>query len=363
MIRLNSLLVACVAVLLGLSLADAQTPSSVMQLRKYKSGSMTLYYHLFKATGYLAEKKYPIVLAFHGVGEDGDSTSTDYIDKNGLVSNYISNTFQTKHPCFVAAPHNPSGTWIDTAWTVSNTNCKYKQGPISTRLSTVMQILDSLRRELPIDSDRIYITGLSIGGWATWDLVTRFPGKFAAAFPQSGGVDTGKASAVVKTPIWSYNGQIDNTVAPLSANLFFDNLDKIDGDKGIAFTWCHGTSCPAKMTARKIDSLVNAGIIHFYTLDPTMGHTGWDQYYADTLIQNWFFKQSRPSATGLRRQSPPSAIGAGVRFRPVVNLAGLSSMPMLPPNREIFDLRGNRIISGGSTGKFPRAAHGVLLLR
>jgi predicted peptidase len=99
--------------------------------------------------------KYPLILAFHGVGEDGDSSNTAYIDKNGLVSAWVATAFQSKYPCFVVAPHNPSGTWIDT--------------------------------------NRLYVTGLSIGGWATWDLVTRFPEKFAAAGP----LQTGLASRQV----------------------------------------------------------------------------------------------------------------------------------------------------------------------
>jgi len=352
----------CIGIL-GQSFVGAQTPSSVMQLRKYKGSDLTLFYHLFKPGGYSADKKYPIILAFHGVGEDGDSTSTLYIDNNGLVSNYVANAFQAKHPCFVAAPHNPSGTWTDTAWTVSNTVCKYKQGPISTRLSTVMQILDSLQREFSIDTDRIYITGLSIGGWATWDLVTRFPNKFAAAFPQSGGVDTSKASVVVQTPIWSYNGAQDNVVAPLSANLFFDNLDKLDGNKGVVFTWCHGTNCSTKKSAREIDSLTSAGMIHFYTLDQNMAHTGWSQYYADTLIQNWLMKQTRPGAAAIRLHTSVSGVAALNRVRPVVYLTGTHDLPVILPVCEVFDLRGKRIVRTGGPAKLSGAARGVLLLR
>jgi predicted peptidase len=324
---------------------------------------MTLFYHLFKPDGYSAEKKYPLIIAFHGVGENGDSASTVYINSNGLVSSYVSAAFQSRHPCFVAAPHNPSGTWTDTAWTVSNTVCKYKQGPISTRLNTVMLLLDSLQREFPIDSNRIYITGLSIGGWATWDLITRFPDRFAAAFPQSGGVDTGKANAVIRTPIWSYNGSKDNVVAPLSANYFFDNLDKLDGNSGVAYTWCHGTDCPAKMSARTIDSLTNAGVIHFYTLDPTMAHTGWAQYYADTLIQNWLMKQSRSPASAIRTRTAAPRGGAAVSRRPVACLADWSNRPAAIHHREMFTPQGKQIASSVGMEKRPRGYHGVILLR
>lgn len=351
----------CIGILI-LSNINAQTPSSVMQLRKYKGTAMTLNYHLFKPSGYSNVNKYPIILAFHGVGEDGDSTSTLYIDKNGLVSAWVANAFQIKHPCFVAAPHNPSGSWIDTGWTVSNTVCRYKQGPISTRLSTAMQILDSLRREFSIDSNRIYITGLSIGGWATWDLVTRFPTKFAAAFPQSGGVDTGKASAIAQTPIWCYHGKQDDVVTTLSDNLIMDNIDRLDGNKGVVFTWCHGTTCPAKMSAVKIDSLTNAGMIHFYTLDPNQAHGGWDQYYGDTLIQNWLMKQSRASTTAVCLQNIPDRAAGISQWAAIVNVVGMRNQPACRSGCEIYDLRGKRISGAFGPTMLPHMAHGVVLL-
>ena len=332
------------------SSALAQTPSSVMQLRKHYGTGMTLFYHLYKPNGYSPNVKYPVIIAFHGVGEDGDSTSTLYIDKNGLVSAWVATAFQSKYPCFVVAPHNPSGSWTDTNWTVSNGNVKYRQGPISSRLATAMQILDSVTREFSIDTNRLYITGLSIGGWATWDLVTRFPGKFAAAFPQSGGVDTSKAGQVAQTPIWSYNGKLDAVVAPISVNLFMSNLDKLDGDKGVVYTQCQGNNCPAKMSAGKIDSLIDAGMTHFYSLDANRAHDGWDAYYADTLIQKWFMKQRRGNSTSGLNPRPGKSPSPGSPKSRLINRPG-------PANRdaeggpvsgqEWFEVNGRRIPNAG----------------
>lgn len=337
----------------------AQTPSNVMQLRKHKGSGMTLYYHLYKPNGYSAGTRYPLILAFHGVGEDGDSASTLYIDKNGLVSAWVATAFQNKYPCFVVAPHNPSGSWTDTAWTVSNTNVKYRQGPISARLATAMEILDSVTREFSIDTNRLYVTGLSIGGWATWDLVTRYPDKFAAAFPQSGGVDTGKAALVARTPIWSYNGKLDAVVAPISVNLFMGNLDKLDGDKGVVYTQCQGNNCPAKMGEAKTDSLIEAGMTHFYSLDPNRGHEGWDAYYADTLIQKWFMKQRRGDpATGLKpRTGHGPSQGSRTRYG-LINKIGRGEWD--PENgsasgQETFEADGRRIPDPGYRGNPPDA--------
>lgn len=311
-----------------------------------------MFYHLYKPDGYSSNVKYPLIMAFHGVGEDGDSTSTLYIDNNGLVSAWVATAFQKKYPCFVIAPHNPSGSWIDTPWTVSNTNVKYRQGPISSRLATSMQILDSITREFSIDTNRLYVTGLSIGGWATWDLVTRYPDKFAAAFPQSGGVDTSKASLLVRTPIWSYNGKQDGVVAPLSVNLFMDNLDKLDGDKGVVYTQCQGNNCPAKMSADKIDSLIDAGRTHFYSLDPAHGHEGWDLYYGDTLIQKWFMKQRRdnsPVSISDQRMRTSASHGSQPRFGLIHPVGPADGDPKsgFDPAQELFEANGRRIPNRG----------------
>jgi poly(3-hydroxybutyrate) depolymerase len=350
--------IAALAMLLLQPAARAQTPSSVMQLRKHNGSGIALYYHLYKPNGFSKDVKYPLIMAFHGVGEDGDSANTDYINKNGLVSAWVAGAFQGKYPCFVVAPHNPSGTWTDTAWTVSNTNVKYRQGPISTRLATAMQILDSLTREFPIDTNRLYVTGLSIGGWATWDLVTRYPGKFAAAFPQSGGVDTSKANLLAKTPIWSYNGKQDAVVAPISVNLLMESLDKADGDKGVAYTHCHGNACPAKLGAAQIDSLIEAGTTHFYSLDPNRGHDGWDAYYADTLIQKWFMRQRRDApSTGLHPRPGSASRMPKTRSRALRMAGSANGDPESGTlaGQEAFQADGRRIAEPAPPGNAPPA--------
>jgi predicted peptidase len=343
---------SAIAILAGTVLSSspsAQTPSNVMQLRKHTGSGMTLYYHLYKPEGYSSDVKYPLIMAFHGVGEDGDSASTLYINNNGLVSAWVATAFQKKYPCFVVAPHNPSGTWIDTPWTVSNTNVKYRQGPISSRLANSMEILDSLTREFPIDTNRLYVTGLSIGGWATWDLITRYPDKFAAAFPQSGGVDTSKAGLLVRTPIWSYNGKQDGVVMPISVNLFMQNLDRLDGENGVVYTHCQGNDCPAKMNAAKIDSLIDAGRTHFYSLDPARSHDGWDLYYGDTLIQKWFMKQRRdtPVSSLKPRTRKAASHGPQPRFGLATPGGSGSRGPEGGFGQEAFEANGKRVLNQG----------------
>jgi hypothetical protein len=177
--------------------------------------------------------------------------------------------------------------------------------------------------------------------------VTRFPDKFAAAFPQSGGVDTSKAGLLARTPIWSYNGKQDAVVAPISVNLLMESLDKADGDKGVVYTQCHGNNCPAKMGPGKLDSLIEAGMTHFYSLDPNRAHDGWDAYYADTLIQKWFMRQRRDTpGTGLHPRS-----GASPAHGPRIRSGWIQAGGRAPGDGEsgpasegeFFDANGRRV--------------------
>jgi predicted peptidase len=338
--------IACCAALLNFASAYAQIPSSVMTLRSI-SRAMTLNYRLFTPSGYDHTKKYPLILAFHGVSQDGtDESNTGYVDYNSLCLYWVSNTLQAAHPCFVVAPHNPSGTWIDTNYTACNTTGTYRQGPISTRLSTVMGILDSLQKEFSIDTNRLYVTGLSVGGFATWDLITRYPGKFAAAIPMSGAADTSKAPAAAQVPVWCCHGQIDNTVTPVSERYMMAAIDRLDGSKGVAYPECNGITCVTTFRT-KLDSLVNAGIIHFYWERQNIGHAIWDTCYANTSLQAWLFKQVKNGASavsGIRSGSPAVSCSGNAR----IVLADRSAIQsLLHRGGRVYDLRGSLVRNAG----------------
>jgi hypothetical protein len=159
-------------------------------------------------------------------------------------------------------------------------------------------------------------------------------------------VDTSKASLLARTPIWSYNGKQDGVVAPLSVNLFMENLDKLDGDNGVVYTHCQGNTCPAKMSTAKIDSLISAGKTHFYSLDPARSHDGWDLYYGDTLIQKWFMKQRRDTPnTGLKPRTRNSTSPGSRSWYGLTPLVGSGSTePENGSSPELFEVNGKRLL-------------------
>src|SRR5207302_8806353 len=87
------------------------------------------------------------------------------------------------------------------------------KGP-SVPMGLLIALLPKLTAELPVDSTRISVMGMSMGGFGTWDLVTRFPGRFAAAVPICGGGDPSAAPALAKLPVWAFHGAKDPSVKP-----------------------------------------------------------------------------------------------------------------------------------------------------
>ena len=79
-------------------------------------------------------------------------------------------------------------------------------------MALAMKVLDQLLKEFPLDSRRLYLTGLSMGGYGTWDAATRWPERFAAAVPVCGGGDETLAGKLAKLPVWAFHGDMDKAV-------------------------------------------------------------------------------------------------------------------------------------------------------
>src|SRR5699024_6306332 len=99
----------------------------------------------------------------------------------------------------VAPQCPPNKKWVDMDW--SAPAGKIKDQP-TDELRMTVELLAQLQKEFPIDPNRLYVTGLSMGGFATWDLIARHPETFAAAVPVCGGGDEATAEKFARLPIW-----------------------------------------------------------------------------------------------------------------------------------------------------------------
>lgn len=200
--KLNSVLALTLGVF-SLGLAQQSRESDLFEAHTFPIQGATMSYRLFKPKNLDPSKKYPIVTCLHGIGEKG-SDNRAQIDREDLAHPWIEDSVQARVPHFIVVPQCPSNMF----WWSSNTG----KGPISAPDQGVIDLLDSLKKALPVDTNRVYITGLSMGGMGTWDLLRLKPGYFTAAAPCAGLGDVAYASDVAKTVIWAFHGSNDGTV-------------------------------------------------------------------------------------------------------------------------------------------------------
>jgi len=247
-------LLACLFVLIagsGLLRADEY------EARTYTTPEgATLPYRLLQPKEH--KTKVPLVLFLHGAGERGNDNASQL--RHGAPL-FLKPEIRDRFPCYVAAPQCPAEQkWVDVDWGKDSVT---QPAQPSAPMSLVLGLLDALPKEFSdIDTDRIYVTGLSMGGFGTWDLITRFPQRFAAAAPICGGGDPEKAAAIAQVPVWTFHGGSDPTVK-------------------------------VELTRKMVAAIQAAGGQPLYTEYPRIGHDSWTNAYQEPELLSWMFAQTR----------------------------------------------------------------------
>ena len=198
--------------------------------------------YLPKEYGRDAAQKWPMVLFLHGAGESGDDLEKVKVHGPPKLA------AQGKEiPFIIVSPQSPRGGWD-------------------------AEVLDTLLNEVTskynVDQDRIIVTGLSMGGFGTWNLAMEFPNRFAAIAPICGGGTPFRARRIRHIPTWVFHGAKD-------------------------------TAVPLKASQDMVDALKAAGATDVrFTIYPEAGHDSWTEAYNDRELWEWFAKQ--------KRQPPPN---------------------------------------------------------
>jgi predicted peptidase len=241
---------------------DAAKLASAFEKRTFTdSAGKKLNYRLLKPEGYdaAATTAYPLVIFLHGIGERGDNNEAQLLHG---VKEFAKPETRKKHPCFVVAPQCPS----DQLWAKINRKgtdlivVPSKDPTEPTGL--VLELLDALPGEFHIDPKRVYLTGLSMGGFGTWDILGRHPDRFAAAIPICGGGLEESVPAFAKVPLWVFHGAIDPLVKPEYSRRLVNTIRKAGGKPG-------------------------------FTEYPGVGHDSWTQTYRDPDVLDWLFAQKK----------------------------------------------------------------------
>lgn len=225
----------------------------------YVSKTDSLPYRLLKPPGVSEQKKYPLIIFFHGAGERGRDNEAQL---KHVMPLFLEPKNRDQFPCFVVAPQCPEKLW----WAEYNgrgTDLKQRDQP-ARPMKLFMELFDRLVSELPVDTTRIYVIGLSMGGYGTWDLISRFPNRFAAAVPICGAGDTRSAPRIRHIPIWAFHGALDKVVVPAQSRVMIKALQQSGGLPG-------------------------------YTEYPDVEHNSWDFAVKEPFLLKWLFAQQRVS--------------------------------------------------------------------
>lgn len=207
-----------------------------IEIQIVKTVSYDLLVYVPKSPG-AERKRWPLIVFLHGSGERGS-------DPFALKVHSLPKILDAKDdfPFIVVSPQCPE----KERWNTESLNA----------------LLNEVIAGLPVDTNRIYLTGLSMGGLGTWKLAIAYPHRFAAIAPVCGWSHLEDVGKLKDTPVWVFHGAKDNVVPPA------------ESEKMVEFLMRQGST--------KVK----------FTMYPDANHNAWDQTYANPELYQWFLQHS-----------------------------------------------------------------------
>ncbi len=231
-IQATLIVLTLAALLPGVAVSEETAESFEAQITK----TVGYRYLLVKPEGYDPEKSYPLIIFLHGKGEEGDDLS------RVKIHGPYNKVAELGLDVLIAAPQAPAEQWWD--------------------VDALGALVAHLQETLPVDPDRVYLTGLSMGGRGTWALLAHRPDLFAAAAPICGWGVPRKAPEIKHIPIWVFHGAKDGVVNVGQSRAMVAALKEAGGDIQ-------------------------------YTEYPEAGHDSWTETYNNPKLYEWMLAQSR----------------------------------------------------------------------
>lgn len=258
---LTNLFVLAFCLLLSVE-AYAGDKANFLKKQFTASNGYQLNYRVLYPQNYCPDQQYPVLLFLHGAGERGSDNEAQLVHGGDLLAAYAN---QVKYPAIVIAPQCPTEMyWVDYTRPEGGMKRSYPlSAPISKPLGAVKELLDSYIAKGIVNTKQLYITGLSMGGMGTFDLVCRYPNLFANATPICGAVSLERAANYKgKTAFRIFHGGADSVVDPQFSRDAFDTLKKAGADVQ-------------------------------YKEYPGVDHNSWDNAFAEPDYLGWMFEHSK----------------------------------------------------------------------
>jgi predicted peptidase len=241
------------------SATEGYAQVSPFHYRKYTNEKGDTLLYRFLESDYNLSRKYPLVIFLHGSGERGNDNNAQL--KWGVMDFATDENMKLYNPYVIAPQCPPELEWANYSGDEEKATLSLEPKP-SKPMALLIGLIQEIIKNFPVDTNRIYITGLSMGGIGTFDAITRYPDLFAAAVPVCGGGDTEKASSIKHIPIWIFHGAEDPAITP-------------------------------NLSLSMVEALTKAGSHPGYTQYPEVGHFAWIAAYSDPMMMAWLFRQHR----------------------------------------------------------------------
>lgn len=251
----------CISVLMS----DAQD-KSFFEKQLFILGEDTLPCRILTPQDFTAGKKYPLVIFLHGAGERGNDNEAQLTWGADL---FLDSANRANFPAIVVFPQCPKNQrWSDYTKKINDEKAElpvWTEGEMTRPLQLVSAFIDTLLNSGSIDKKRVYLGGLSMGGYGSFELLWRKPNIFAAAIPICGGGNPAMIAGYRNDlPLWIFHGDKDNVIPVANSRMIFNLLK--DKNKKIK-----------------------------YTEYPGVGHDSWKNAFLEKDLFPWLFAQRLPS--------------------------------------------------------------------
>lgn len=205
-------------------------------------------YQLVRPRAAAPGEKFPLVIFLHGAGERG----SDNLAQLAFLPELLClPQYREKYPCFILAPQCPQKwkeadcRWVDVFWhVIPSTPFDKEPGPAMQALMDLVWYTKFETLAGQVDLDRVYLTGLSMGGFGVWDLAMRMPDRFACVVPICGGGDERNVQDLYGLPIWAFHGALDKTVPPERSRTITLAVQAVNATEGHPADMCKYTEYP-----------------------------------------------------------------------------------------------------------------------
>jgi predicted esterase/predicted GH43/DUF377 family glycosyl hydrolase len=241
----------------------------IFEKRNHVYNGTSIPYRLFIPDDYDSTYLYPLVLTLHGTGQRGSDNFAQIMDPSTTCFSYAPN--QEKYPCIVVAPQCPDKGW----W--------------ATYLANIDDLLNKVIDEFSIDENRIYITGYSMGGYMTFDMINNYPNRFAAAVPIAGDMsEYHQVTNIDHILLWIFHGTADANVSVLNSRDVVMGFEQIN--KQFIYTHVHNDDL-STMPDSMVEIHINNHCDFLYTEYYCEQHDINEIVYSNPRLLQWLFSK------------------------------------------------------------------------